>query len=86
MGIVSNQWETPGIRGEGFMRKLLIGCILAMAAMSTPAMANQLQTPLVKVMATRNYGGHVVLHGANYDDAYAEAIRLANKDCVGNRD
>lgn len=35
-----------------------------------------LPTPLVKVMATRNYGGQVILHGANYDDAYAEALRL----------
>src|SRR6516225_1373912 len=35
-----------------------------------------LPTPLVKVMATRNYGGHVVLHGAIYDEAYAEALRL----------
>ncbi len=32
------------------MRKLLIGCIVPIAAMSTPVMANQLQTPLVKVM------------------------------------
>ena len=34
------------------------------------------QTPLVKVTATRNFGGEVVLHGANYDEAYAEAMRL----------
>lgn len=35
-----------------------------------------LATPLVKVTATRNYGANVVLHGANYDEAYAEALRL----------
>jgi threonine dehydratase len=35
-----------------------------------------LPTPLVKVTATRNFGAEVVLHGANYDEAYAEARRL----------
>ena len=34
-----------------------------------------LATPLVKVAATRGYGAEVVLHGANYDEAYEEAIR-----------
>ncbi len=33
-----------------------------------------LMTPLVKVSSTRNFGADVVLHGANYDEAYAEAI------------
>ncbi len=32
-------------------------------------------TPLVKVTATRRFGANVVLHGANYDDAYLEAMR-----------
>ena len=32
-------------------------------------------TPLVKVTATRRFGAEVVLHGANYDAAYAEAVR-----------
>lgn len=32
-------------------------------------------TPLVKVTATRRFGAQVILHGANYDDAYAEAMR-----------
>ncbi|MGH9444469.1 MAG: threonine ammonia-lyase [Terriglobia bacterium] len=35
-----------------------------------------LATPLVKVMATRNFGGEVLLHGANYDEACVEALRL----------
>ncbi len=30
-------------------------------------------TPLVKVSATANYGAEIVLHGQNYDEAYAEA-------------
>ncbi len=33
-------------------------------------------TPLIKVTSTRRYGAVVVLHGASYDDAYAEARRL----------
>ena len=37
-------------------------------------------TPLVKVMATRNYGGQVILHGANYDEAHAEATRLRDSN------
>lgn len=34
-------------------------------------------TPLVKVTATRRFGAEVVLHGANYDEAYAEAVQRA---------
>ena len=34
-----------------------------------------LATPLVKVAATRGYGAEVILHGANYDEAYEEAMR-----------
>jgi len=36
-----------------------------------------LPTPLVKVTATRNFGAEVLLHGANYDEACTEALRLA---------
>lgn len=36
-----------------------------------------LATPLVKVTATRNFGAEIVLHGGNYDEAHAEAVRLA---------
>jgi threonine dehydratase len=35
-----------------------------------------LATPLVKVTATRGFGAEVVLHGANYDEACEEAMRL----------
>jgi Threonine dehydratase len=34
-----------------------------------------LTTPLIKVSATRGYGADVVLHGANYDEAFEEALR-----------
>ncbi|MFP4598935.1 MAG: threonine ammonia-lyase [Persicimonas sp.] len=34
-------------------------------------------TPLVKVTRTKRFGGKVVLHGANYDAAYAHAMELA---------
>jgi threonine dehydratase len=37
-------------------------------------------TPLVKVTATRRFGANVVLHGANYDAAYAEARRRCDAD------
>jgi len=33
-------------------------------------------TPLLKVANTRGHGARVVLHGANYEEAYAEARRL----------
>src|SRR6201986_1800622 len=39
-----------------------------------------LMTPLVKVSAPANFGAEVVLHGANYDEAYAEALRLSAED------
>ncbi|QHN02438.1 threonine ammonia-lyase [Granulicella sp. WH15] len=39
-----------------------------------------LATPLVKVTATQRFGGEVVLHGANYDEAAAEATRLCKVD------
>jgi threonine dehydratase len=39
-----------------------------------------LPTPLIKVSATRGYGADVVLHGANYDEAFAEALRLSALD------
>jgi threonine dehydratase len=35
------------------------------------------RTPLIKVSRTRDeYGAHVVLKGTNFDEAYAEAVRL----------
>ncbi len=37
-------------------------------------------TPLIKVVNTRDLGGEVVLHGANYDEALAHARELANRD------
>src|SRR3978361_2194269 len=38
-----------------------------------------LTTPLVKVTATRGFGGEVLLHGANYDEACTEATRLCEE-------
>jgi len=34
-------------------------------------------TPIVKVTAVGNYGGEVILHGANYDETVAKARQLA---------
>ncbi len=39
-----------------------------------------LMTPLVKVSATRAFGAEVVLHGANYDEACAEAVLRSEAD------
>ena len=39
-----------------------------------------LATPLVKVTATREFGAEVLLHGANYDEACAEATRLCDQE------
>lgn len=37
-------------------------------------------TPLVKVTRTKNFGGKVVLEGANFDEAYAHACRLGEEE------
>ncbi len=39
-----------------------------------------LATPLVKVTATREFGAEVILHGANYDEACSEAMRLCKSE------
>ncbi|HSZ64196.1 MAG TPA: threonine ammonia-lyase [Terriglobales bacterium] len=39
-----------------------------------------LTTPLIKVSATRGYGADVVLRGANYDEAYEEALRRSQAE------
>jgi len=39
-----------------------------------------LPTPLTKVSATRAYGAEVVLHGANYDEAYEKAVQQSEQD------
>jgi threonine dehydratase len=39
-----------------------------------------LPTPLIKVSATRAYGAEVVLRGANYDEAFKEALEQSRKD------
>src|SRR5579871_5312594 len=41
-----------------------------------------LPTPLTKVSATRAYGAEVVLHGTNYDEAYAEAVEQSRQDSL----
>src|SRR5579872_6969231 len=39
-----------------------------------------LPTPLTKVSSTRGYGAEVVLHGANYDEAYQKAIEQSQEE------
>jgi threonine dehydratase len=38
-----------------------------------------LHAPLIKVSRVRQYGAQIVLHGTDYDEAFAEAHRLAQK-------
>jgi threonine dehydratase len=39
-----------------------------------------LPTPLTKVSSTKAYGAEVVLHGANYDEAYEKAVENGKQD------
>jgi len=39
-----------------------------------------LTTPLTKVSATKSYGADVILHGANYDEAYDEAKERSRRE------
>src|SRR5260370_5087204 len=39
-----------------------------------------LPTPLIKVSATRGYGGDVVFHSSNYDEAFEEEPRPSAQD------
>ena len=39
-----------------------------------------LPTPLTKVSATKAYGAEVLLHGANYDEAYEKAVEQSRED------
>jgi threonine dehydratase len=39
-----------------------------------------LTTPLTKVSSTRAYGADVVLHGANYDEAYEKAVAQSRQE------
>ena len=37
-------------------------------------------TPVYKVQAVKSYGAHVVLYGETYDDAYAKALEIAERE------
>src|SRR5579872_3174768 len=39
-----------------------------------------LPTPLTKVSATKAYGAEVMLHGANYDEAYGRAVQQSRDE------
>jgi threonine dehydratase len=39
-----------------------------------------LTTPLTKVSSTRAYGADVILHGANYDEAYEKAVEQSRQE------
>jgi threonine dehydratase len=46
----------------------------------TATIVMPLRTPLIKAESTRNYGAKVILHGANFDEAYAEAVRVQERE------
>jgi threonine dehydratase len=57
------------------------GVAVAAAIAQTPAtILMPAQAPLAKVSATRGYGARVILHGEVFDEAHAEALRLANAE------
>ncbi|MFU8806120.1 MAG: threonine ammonia-lyase [Bradymonadaceae bacterium] len=37
-------------------------------------------TPLVKIVRTKNFGGEIVLHGANFDEAHTHAVELMHEE------
>ena len=41
-----------------------------------------LPTPLTKVSSTRAYGAEVLLHGANYDEAYEKAVEQSRQESL----
>jgi len=41
-----------------------------------------LTTPLIKVSATKSYGADVILTGANYDEAYEQALRRSRDEAL----
>jgi threonine dehydratase len=51
----------------------------AIAGVSATILMPQ-QAPLAKVSATRGYGARVILHGEVFDEAHAEAMRIAERE------
>ncbi len=56
-------------------------CLITLARQGIHArIVMPLPTPLTKVSATRAYGADVVLHGANYDEAFEKAVEQSRQD------
>jgi threonine dehydratase len=54
------------------------GVAVAASIAGVPAtIVMPMQAPLAKVSATRGYGARVILHGEVFDEAHAEAVRIA---------
>src|ERR1700678_3805463 len=78
---LDNQQRTGAFKERGALNKLLTltaeerarGVIAASAGIHA-RIVMPLPTPLTKVSSTRAYGADVLLHGANYDEAYAKAV------------
>ncbi len=57
------------------------GVAVAASIAGVPAtIVMPVQAPLAKVSATRGYGARVILHGEVFDEAHAEALRIAARE------
>ncbi|HEY2596242.1 MAG TPA: threonine ammonia-lyase, partial [Chloroflexota bacterium] len=57
------------------------GVAVAASIAGVPAtIVMPVQAPLAKVSATRGYGARVILHGEVFDEAHAEAMRIAARE------
>ena len=77
----------PEVRGRGVIAASAgnhaQGVAVAAALASVQAtIVMPKQAPLAKVAATRGYGARVILHGDVFDEAHAEALRLAAEECL----
>ncbi|MGH7854523.1 MAG: threonine ammonia-lyase, partial [Candidatus Binatia bacterium] len=68
-GVIAASAGNHGMAVAYHSRRLNIASTIVMP---TPA-------PLIKVTRVRQYGAQSVLHGSDYDGAYAEAVRLSQK-------
>jgi threonine dehydratase len=64
---------SAGNHGQGVAVAAQLAHVPAMIVMPS-------QAPLAKVSATRGYGARVILYGEVFDEAHAEALRIADKE------
>ncbi len=72
-GIVT---ASAGNHAQGVALAAQLVCSMDSQARTRATIVMPETTPLIKVEATRKLGASVVIHGDNYDEAYAEARRI----------